>query len=699
MVWVIDDGRVELRPSERVLAVSGAVQAIGARAFDVLLALVERHDRVVSKNELMDLVWPGMVVEENNLTVQISSVRKLLGAQAIATVTGRGYRLTLKVAQGGQPSQAAARMVARVSDTVDRRLVALVALDVPGWARWVNREAQTAVLAWRTVRHEMLEPSVAPAGGTVVELAAERTLVHFASVVRALEWALSLQARLAVAREARQVASIHLRVGICVDDAVEDEGRLLGDCIPMVTHLVQQAHHDDILVTAEVMALCADKLAARFEPLGPRTLPGKPQPRPLFKAMPDLAVLGAAAQWDGQARRHQWPLLAVLPFDEDGEAAGGYFGDGLAEEVAGALSLHRGLLVVGHSSALRFKGQAHSPAQAARELGADFLVTGKVLRAAQHLSIAVTLLDASRDQVVWRHRYQGSNAEWFAFQAEIARSVSATITPLVEQAEMDRVHHSPTGEFQAYDLMLRALPGMYEFGTEAFVSCGQLLQQAVALDPGFARAHAHLAWWHSLVAAEGDPAHTEASRQLALAHAMQAVRLDARDVQALAVAGHLITLFERRHAEAMGLFDLALGIDPGNVWALARSATTLAYQGLGEEALQRVREAMRLSPFDRSMFSFLTTAGMACMVLGRAAEALAWLSKARRLRAGYLAAHRLQVACLVAGSHLDEARAEAEALQQAHPGFSVAAFVHWYPLVEPHRSLLQSRLRTAGLRD
>ena len=65
------------------------------KGVDVLLALVERAGQLVSKNELLDLVWPGLVVEENNLQVQISTLRKLLGPQAIATIPGRGYRWTL----------------------------------------------------------------------------------------------------------------------------------------------------------------------------------------------------------------------------------------------------------------------------------------------------------------------------------------------------------------------------------------------------------------------------------------------------------------------------------------------------------------------------------------------------------------------------------------------------------------------------
>jgi len=88
-------GRFEVQPAQRQLLVEGQPAVVGARAFDLLLCLLEHRDRVVGKDELMNQVWPGVVVEENNLTVQVSALRKVLGADAIATVAGRGYRFTL----------------------------------------------------------------------------------------------------------------------------------------------------------------------------------------------------------------------------------------------------------------------------------------------------------------------------------------------------------------------------------------------------------------------------------------------------------------------------------------------------------------------------------------------------------------------------------------------------------------------------
>lgn len=91
--------RCEVRPAERLLLVEGIPAVVGARAFDLLLCLLAHRDRVIAKHEVLDIVWPGLVVEENNLSVQVSALRKLLGPKAIATIPGRGYRFALDARQ------------------------------------------------------------------------------------------------------------------------------------------------------------------------------------------------------------------------------------------------------------------------------------------------------------------------------------------------------------------------------------------------------------------------------------------------------------------------------------------------------------------------------------------------------------------------------------------------------------------------
>jgi non-specific serine/threonine protein kinase len=90
-------GRAELQPAQRRLLIAGTVTPLAGRAFDLLLLLVERAGHLVTKDEILDRVWAGLVVEENNLQVQVSALRKLLGSAAIETVPGRGYRFLPEV--------------------------------------------------------------------------------------------------------------------------------------------------------------------------------------------------------------------------------------------------------------------------------------------------------------------------------------------------------------------------------------------------------------------------------------------------------------------------------------------------------------------------------------------------------------------------------------------------------------------------
>jgi adenylate cyclase len=117
-------GRFALQRAEQRLLADGEPQSVGPRAFDVLVALVERAGQLVDKNVLLDRVWPGLVVEENNLQVQVSALRKILGPDAIATVAGRGYRFALPIETG---------VVLHAEQPVEKRPVADIA-DKPSIA-------------------------------------------------------------------------------------------------------------------------------------------------------------------------------------------------------------------------------------------------------------------------------------------------------------------------------------------------------------------------------------------------------------------------------------------------------------------------------------------------------------------------------------------------------------------------------------
>ena len=115
----------EVRAAERRLLAHGEPVLLGGRAFDLLLVLIELRDRVVGKEELLARVWPGVVVEDNNLSVQISSLRKVLGTDAIVTVAGRGYRFTLPLLD----DVAASVAPAEPSPPRERPVIAVLAFD------------------------------------------------------------------------------------------------------------------------------------------------------------------------------------------------------------------------------------------------------------------------------------------------------------------------------------------------------------------------------------------------------------------------------------------------------------------------------------------------------------------------------------------------------------------------------------------
>ena len=116
---------------ERSLVAGDQPLKLGSRAFDLLLALIERRDRTVSKNELLEVVWPHAVVEENNLQVQVNALRKLLGHHAITTVPGRGYRFTLPVKEDGGERPASGSLKSAPATAAEPAIAAIATAELP----------------------------------------------------------------------------------------------------------------------------------------------------------------------------------------------------------------------------------------------------------------------------------------------------------------------------------------------------------------------------------------------------------------------------------------------------------------------------------------------------------------------------------------------------------------------------------------
>ena len=157
----------EFQPAERRLLVRGVEAVIGGRAFDLLLALLENHERVVSTDELYERVWPGVAVEANNLQVQVWALRKLLGRHVIANVPRRGYRFMAAVQclPDAAPSPAAAEATPPSAGWLDASSAALAARLLQSH-RLVTLVGQEAAVLRRTAG-EVATRLAADAGAAV----------------------------------------------------------------------------------------------------------------------------------------------------------------------------------------------------------------------------------------------------------------------------------------------------------------------------------------------------------------------------------------------------------------------------------------------------------------------------------------------------------------------------------------------------
>ena len=194
-----------------------------------------------------------------------------------------------------------------------------------------------------------------------------------------------------------------------------------------------------------------------------------------------LAALGVAAWW--LVQRSTRPIgIAVLPFENlNHDAADDYLADGLTDELIVSLSAFEGLAPRSRTSSFALKGKPRNIRQIGRELLADYIVEGSVVRAGERLRINAQLVRASDDSAVWSGKFERPASDALAIQDEISRTI---VNSLRLKLGRGRRHYETSAE--AYDLYLRARAA----GLRNSVG---LFQQAIAQDPSFALAYAGLA--------------------------------------------------------------------------------------------------------------------------------------------------------------------------------------------------------------
>jgi transcriptional regulator with AAA-type ATPase domain/TolB-like protein len=393
------------------------------------------------------------------------------------------------------------------------------------------------------------------------------------------------------------------------------------------------------------------------------------------------------------------PSIAVLPFRTHGEGeTQTYFGDGIVEDIIGALAALRDVIVISRSSTLRYRGLDADVRTVGREVGVGYVLSGSIRRVGNRLRVAAELAETARGAVVWASHFNGISEDLFALQDQIATRVVNTIAPQVREAELRRAIRKRPDSMEAYDCVLRGMAQRYHLDLEAFAEARTWLERAIALDPGYAAAYALLADWHSIRVNQGWSTDPAADNAEVIRLASAAVERDSFDAMALALCGHVKSLLLREFDDAIALFDRALAASPNSAIAWTRSSPTYSYIGDAREAIRRAEHGLRLSPLDLHIFFAHAILGLALYVADEYEEGVRWGRRAREENPRWTANLRFLAANLVGAGHLDEAREVGRALLAAEPAFRVDRFIDGYALREPdRRARFADHLRQAGL--
>jgi transcriptional regulator with AAA-type ATPase domain/TolB-like protein len=394
------------------------------------------------------------------------------------------------------------------------------------------------------------------------------------------------------------------------------------------------------------------------------------------------------------------PSIAVLPFHVHGEGeTQTYFGDGVVEDIIGALASLREVFVISRSSTLRYRGAGADVRTVGRDVGVGYVLSGSVRRASDRLRVSAELAETARGTVVWASHFDGISEDLFALQDQIAARVVSTIAPQVREAELRRALRKRPDNMEAYDCVLRGLAQRYHLNLEDFTEARTWLERAIVLDPGYAAPYALLADWHSIRVNQGwstDPASDNAE---VIRLATAAFERDSFDAMALALCGHVKSLLLHKFDDAIALFDRAIEASPSSAIAWTRSSPTYSYMGDAREAIRRAEQGLRLSPLDLHIFFAHGILGLALYVADEHEEGIRWGRKAREENPRWTANLRFLAVNLAAAGHLDEAREVGRALLAVEPGFRVDRFIEGYALRDPLRARFGNHLRQAGLAD
>lgn len=399
------------------------------------------------------------------------------------------------------------------------------------------------------------------------------------------------------------------------------------------------------------------------------------------------------------------PSVAVLPFANlSGDPDQGYLSNGLTEDVITELARFSELFVIGSESSLALKDSTIGPAQAARDLGVEYVVEGSVRKAGEILRVTVQLIDPATGHRLWAERYDRPFAEVFAIQDEIVGNIAGTLSVNIEQARAARTRGRPPESLDAYDYCLRAKEAALVSTAEAHAEASDVFRKALDIDPSYAPAWAGLAMMHNTFPCFLPGADLRESLDHARHCAEKALALDRtlpRTYSALAWAQLRSGEFDL----AQRNINQASALSPNDSEMLATRAIALAIFGDFRGAVEVAEKGLRMNPFSPDCYLFALS--MAAFFTGRYEDELAYTAEFTAPFAENLAWRAASHAFL---GNEEAARREAEAFVREYseiwkgdPAAGPADYTRWilrdanYFARDEDRKRLAEGLRLAGL--
>jgi TolB-like protein len=572
---------------------------------------------------------------------------------------------------------------------VERRLAAILAADVAGYSRLIERDEEGTLSRLKGLRAGLIDPKIAEHKGRIVKTTGDGVLVEFASVVDALRCAAEIQAAMAESNAPLPPnRRIDFRIGIHQGDIVVEDGDIFGDGVNVAARLEGLAEPGGICVSSRVQEDAAGRLDLAFEDIGEQSLKNITRPVRAFRV-----VTGQKPVPEPALALPDKPSIAVLPFaNMSGDPEQEYFADGMVEEIITALSRIRRLFVIARNSTFTYKGKAVDVKQVGRELGVRYVLEGSVRKGGGRVRITAQLIDAETGAHLWAERFDGSLEDVFDLQDQVASSVAAVIEPTLEGAEVRRSRERPTQDFTAYDLYLRALPNHLSFDRNQMTQALDLLGRAIERDPRFAPALALAAWHHHQIDVGGWSEDREANRRAGIELARRALQVGGDDPSVLAPVAHTLASLGEDLNGALALIDRALTLNPNFARGWYWSGILQYYAGQPALSLEHFEKYLRLSPRDRWP-AYLAGIGIALFLCRRFDEAAVKLQAALQELPSFTQIYRYLAACYAHMGRLDEARELVKRLRLITP----AVVTDFSRFQNPEdRELILSGLRLAA---